>query len=56
MEDSLNRKLAAEMNSSDLPGIRTSNAQKPINHAIFVDESLLLGGASTRIAKSFESM
>ena len=56
MVNSLSRKLSAKMNSSGLPGIRTSNAQKPINHALFADDSLLLGSTSTRIAKSFDSV
>ena len=54
MADSLSKKLAAEMNTGGLPGIRTSNALNPINHALFANDSLLLGGASIRIAKSFD--
>lgn len=56
MADSLSRKLAAEMNSSDLPGIRTANALKPINHALFADDSILLSGASTSIAANFDAV
>lgn len=44
------------MNASGLPGIRTANALKPINHALFADDSLLLGGASIRIAANFDSV
>ena len=56
MAESLSRKLAAEMNTSGLLRIRTSNSLKPINHALFVDYSLLLGGTLIRIAKSFDSV
>eukprot|EP00253_Pinus_taeda_P030936 PITA_30936 len=54
MEDTLGRKLAAEMNIGGLPGIQTANALKPINHALFGDNSLLLGRASIRIAANFD--
>jgi hypothetical protein len=29
---------------------------EPLNHALFVDDSLLIGGASIRIAKAFDSV
>lgn len=54
MVDTLSRKLAAKMNIGDLRGIRTANALKPINHALFANDSLLLGGASSRIAANFD--
>eukprot|EP00253_Pinus_taeda_P023884 PITA_23884 len=54
MADSLSRKLTAEMNTGDLPGIRIANALNPINNALFADDSILLGGASTRIAVNFD--
>jgi len=56
MADSLSRKLAAEMNTGDLLGIRIANALNPINHAFFADDSILLGGASTRIAINFDAV
>eukprot|EP00253_Pinus_taeda_P018012 PITA_18012 len=39
-----------------LPGLKPSNTSPAQNHALFVDDSLLLGGASVRIAKSFDSV
>eukprot|EP00253_Pinus_taeda_P015281 PITA_15281 len=56
MADSLSRKLNAEMITGDLPGIRIANALNPINHALFADDSILLGGASTRIATNFDAV
>jgi len=56
MADSLNGKLVVEMNTGGLPRIRTSNVLNPINHALFADDSLLLGGASIRIATSFDKV
>eukprot|EP00253_Pinus_taeda_P025214 PITA_25214 len=56
MVDYLSRKLTAEMNTGDLPGIRITNALNPINHALFADDSTLIGGASTRIAVNFDSV
>eukprot|EP00253_Pinus_taeda_P033787 PITA_33787 len=52
--DSLSRKLSAEKDSSSLLGLKPSNNSPAQNHALFVDDSLLLGGASVRIAKAFD--
>eukprot|EP00253_Pinus_taeda_P034761 PITA_34761 len=54
--DSLSRKLAAEKASGSLPGLKPSLSSPALNHALFVDNSLLLGGASARIAKAFDSV
>eukprot|EP00253_Pinus_taeda_P033411 PITA_33411 len=56
MADSLSRKLEAERITGDLPGTRIANALNPINHALFADDSILLGGASTRIAANFDAV
>eukprot|EP00253_Pinus_taeda_P027254 PITA_27254 len=56
MADSLSRKLNAERDSGILPGLKTTTGTEPSNHALFVDDSLLLGGASTRIARAFDKV
>eukprot|EP00253_Pinus_taeda_P013620 PITA_13620 len=56
MADSLRRKLTLEKQKGSLPGIRIVKGIEPVNHALFADNSLLLGGASPRIAKSFKSV
>jgi endonuclease V-like protein UPF0215 family len=42
--------------NGNIPGLRSSNGAKPMNHALFADDSLLLGGASNRIAKAIDSV
>ena len=65
MAEALSRKLFAEMivgiipgirDTSIIPGIRDTRGEKPINHALFVDDSLLLGGASLNIARAFNGI
>eukprot|EP00253_Pinus_taeda_P003797 PITA_03797 len=56
MADSLSRKLTSEKHKGCLPGIKIVKGIDPVNHALFVDDSLLLGGASPRIAKSFRTI
>ena len=41
------------MEAGSIPGIKTTRGVDPINHAVFVDDSLLLGGASLKIAQVF---
>jgi hypothetical protein len=56
MADSLSRKLIAERNVGEISGIRPAKGTDPINHALFVDDSLLLGGSSLRIARAFNEI
>eukprot|EP00253_Pinus_taeda_P004488 PITA_04488 len=56
MAESLSRKLEAERMSGSLPGLKPTNRVNPLNHALFADDSILLGGASTRIAKAFDTI
>jgi ribonuclease HI/exonuclease III len=56
MADTLSRKLSAERTAGSLPGLKSSTEVVPLNHSLFADDSLLLGGASTRIAKVFDSV
>lgn len=48
--------MTAEMDSSAIPGIKAARGVDPINHALFADDSLLLGGASFNIAKAFKEI
>eukprot|EP00253_Pinus_taeda_P018086 PITA_18086 len=56
MADSLSRKLTQEQHRGSIPGIRIVQGAPPVNHALFADDSLLLGGASLRMAKAFKSI
>ena len=53
MADALSRKLDAKKKVGTVPSIRIVKGIEPINHSLFVDNSLLLGGASIMISKSF---
>lgn len=53
MVNTLSRKLKAERNEGTLSGIWPMIRLEQINHAVFAYDSILLGGASTRIAKEF---
>jgi hypothetical protein len=55
MVDSLSRKLTAERLVGNIPGLKLSTRAEPLNHALFANDSLLLEGASIRIAKSFDT-
>eukprot|EP00253_Pinus_taeda_P002669 PITA_02669 len=55
MVDSLSRKLSQEQQRGSIPGIRIVQDTPSVNHALFADDALLLGGASLRMAKSFKS-
>jgi hypothetical protein len=56
MADSLSRKLTTKKLTGTIPGIRPTRGTEPINHALFVDDSLLLGGASLQIARAFNEV
>lgn len=56
MVESLSRKLEAERLSGSIPGLKPSSRVNPLNHALFADDSILLGGASSRIAKAFDTV
>ena len=51
----LSFQLEAARQDQDLPGIQMARGIKDINHAQFADDTLLLGGASTIIARRFKS-
>ena len=52
----LSRKLIVEKEVGYISGIRIARGVDPINHALFVDESLLLGGSSMNIARDFNEI
>ena len=53
MAETLSKKLIFENEVGYIPGIRISRGGDPINHTLFSDDSLLLGGASMNIARAF---
>jgi hypothetical protein len=54
MADTLSRKLEQDRITGAAPGLRITKDLKPINHALFADDSLMLGGASNRVASAFK--
>ena len=56
MAESLSRKLSAELAIGSLLGIKIASGVNPINHALFADDSLLLGGVSLSIARDFNGI
>jgi hypothetical protein len=54
MEESLSRLLESERNIGNLLGIQIVRGVKSINHSQFVDDTLLLGGDSTIIAREIQ--
>ena len=53
MVDSLSRKLTAGKNDGIIPGITSTPGVEAINHALFADDTLFLGGASLKMARVF---
>ena len=53
MVESLSSKFSGEMVAGSIPGIKGARGVDSINHALFVEDSLLLGGASLNIAWAF---
>lgn len=56
MAESLSRKLIAELEVGTILGIKAARGVDPINHALFADDSLLLGGALIKITKDFKEI
>ena len=56
MAETLSRKLLVEKEASYIPGIKIARGVDPINQALFADDSLLLGGASMKIAWAFNEI
>ena len=56
MVDSLSRKLTARKIVEIIPGITSVVGVEAINHALFVDDTSLLGGASLNMARDFSEI
>ena len=56
MADTLSRKLTAAKNDEIIPGIKSASGVEAINHALFVDDMFLLGGASLRLERLFKEI
>ena len=56
MVENLSRKISAEKEVGYIPGIKISRGVDPINHSLFVDDSLLLGGALLKITRAFNEI
>lgn len=56
MTDSLSRKLTDENLNGTLPGMRVIPRTSPIYHALFANDSILLGGASIKIARALSGV
>ena len=56
MADTLSRKLTAGKIYGIIPSIKSTSGVDSINHALFADDTLLLGGASLRMAGFFKEI
>ena len=56
MVETLSRKLIVEKEAGYILGIKIAKGMDPINHSLFADDSLLLGGASMNIARAFNAI
>ena len=54
--EAMSRKLQLLQVSGDLRGLKIARGVKAANHAQFVDDTILLGGASITIARRFNSV
>ena len=56
MADSLSRKLTTGKNDGIIPGIISAVGVEAINHALFADDTFILGGASLKMARAFSEI
>ena len=56
MAESLSKKLSVAKEAGFILGIKIARGVDPLNHALFADDSLLLGGASIMIARAFNDI
>lgn len=53
MADAVSQKLSEEKLNGTFSSIRAINGTNPINHALFTNDSILMGGTSIKIARAF---
>ena len=56
MVHSLSRKLSARKKLGIIPSIKSTSGFESINHALFADDTLILGGASLRLERIFKEI
>ena len=56
MAKTLSRKLTVKKEAGYIVGINIARGVDPINHALFVDDSLCLGWASLNISRAFNEI
>ena len=56
MVDALSRKLTTGKNEGNISRIHPSSGVEAINHALFVDDTLLLGGDSFKMKRDFTEL
>jgi len=56
MAETLSRAPEKQRKERNITGIRIAKGVKTINHSLFADDTLLLGGASTIIARRFKKV
>ena len=56
MDDTLSRKLTKGKNDGIILGTKSASGVESINHALFVDDTLLLGETSPRLARFFKEI
>jgi hypothetical protein len=56
MAKALGRRLDQERQQKNISGIRIATGVRRINHAQFADDTLLIGGASTIMARRFKNI
>ena len=56
MADYLSRKLTTGKNDGIIPGITSAVGVEAINHALFLDDTFILGGASLKMARAFSEI
>ena len=56
MVEILSKKLTVEKEVGYIPWIKIVSGVDPINHALFADDSLFLGGDSLKIAWAFNEI
>jgi CII-binding regulator of phage lambda lysogenization HflD len=56
MVESLSRQLEQRRRTKSILGIKITQAERRVNHSQFSDDTLLLGGALTIIARRFKEI